>query len=41
MLMNQYARCVAKLATLLGAVLEGDVMFLDNTLVAWANERTR
>jgi len=41
-LMNQYyARCVAKFATLLDAVPEGDGTFLDNTLVVWANEQGR
>jgi hypothetical protein len=38
-LMNQYyARCVAKLATSLDAVPEGNGTLLDNTLVVWANE---
>lgn len=40
--MNQYyARCVARLATRLDAVPEGDGTMLDNTLVVWANEQAR
>jgi hypothetical protein len=38
-LVNQYyASCVAKLATGLNAVPEGDGTMLDNTLLVWANE---
>jgi hypothetical protein len=38
-LINQYfARCVARLATALDAVPEGDGTMLDHTLVVWANE---
>ena len=41
-LMNQYhARCVARLATKLDAVPDGDGTFLDNTLIVWANEQGR
>ena len=41
-LMNQYyANCVAKLATALDAVPEGNGTMLDNTLVVWANELGR
>jgi hypothetical protein len=41
-LMNQYyASCVAKLATALDAVPEGNGTMLDNTLVVWANELGR
>jgi hypothetical protein len=38
-LMNQYyASCVARLATALDALPEGNGTMLDNTLVVWANE---
>lgn len=41
-LMNQYfAACVARLATALDAVPEGDGTVLDNTLLVWANELGR
>ena len=41
-LMNQYyASCVARLATALDAVPEGDGTVLDNTLLVWANELGR
>jgi Protein of unknown function (DUF1552) len=41
-LMNQYyAACVARLATALDAVPEGDGTVLDNTLLVWANEQGR
>jgi len=41
-LMNQYyAACVARLATTLDAVPEGDGTVLDNTLLVWANEQGR
>jgi hypothetical protein len=41
-LMNQYfASCVAKVATALDAVPEGNGTMLDNTLVVWANEQGR
>lgn len=41
-LMNQYyASCVARLATRLDAVPEGDGTMLDHTLIVWANEQGR
>ena len=41
-LANQYfASCVARLATKLDAIAEGNGTMLDNTLVVWANEQGR